>query len=821
MTSVIGHVLSIDFPPAYQSWENTDPATLFDAPTVKNEANPKAHVCRHLQGEAKGCDYLVLWLDCDREGENICFEVIDNTVRWMSRVAGQQVFRARFSAISAPEIKGAMAALGEPNRNESLAVDARQELDLKVGVAFTRFQTRFFQGKYGNLDASVISYGPCQTPTLNFCVERHQALVAFQPEPFWVVRPVVAKAGQRPALEWGRGRVFDAEVGAVFQRLVHEARQLRVTEVSEKEERRQRPPGLNTVELLKTASSSLGMGPAHAMQMAERLYTQGYLSYPRTESSAYPPNFDFHPILAAQRSHPIWGEYAASLLSAGFVTPKGGVNVGDHPPITPVRGATEMELGGGDAWRLYEFVARHFLGSLSSDCVLRKVRVAFAAGAESFAAMGTTVIKPGFTAIMPWKGVSSEPLPAFQQGEVVPIQEVELHQGKTSAPDYLTEAGKAGDAVRMLETGCDLIGLMEKHGIGTDASIPVHINNICERNYVQIQSGRRVVPTELGITLVRGYQPIDPELCRPNVRAYVEQQIDLIAKASRSVKVAWGVVLGSSKGQADKDAVVQHCLAQFSRKFDFFVKWIARMDSLFEASFSPLASSGKVLSRCGKCRRYMKLIASRPSRLYCPTCEEVYNMPQGGAIKLYKELDCPLDGFQLVLLSLGGADGKTYPLCPFCYNHPPFENAPKLGGAAAAGMPCTLCPHPTCRHAPARTGVASCPACETGTLVLDPVSAPSWRLDCSKCNFLVYLPKNLHAAKVAADSCEECGSSLLELDWKKGQSPVAGGEAWEGIRQAWRHAEREREGQAGPRQGAGQEGGPTDEFPGLLTELGL
>ena len=41
MTSVIGHVLSIDFPAKYQNWDTTDPSTLFDAPTLKNESNPK------------------------------------------------------------------------------------------------------------------------------------------------------------------------------------------------------------------------------------------------------------------------------------------------------------------------------------------------------------------------------------------------------------------------------------------------------------------------------------------------------------------------------------------------------------------------------------------------------------------------------------------------------------------------------------------------------------------------------------------------------------------------------------------------------------
>jgi DNA topoisomerase-3 len=74
----------------------------------------------------------------------------------------------------------------------------------------------------------------------------------------------------------------------------------------------------------------------------------------------------------------------------------------------------------------------------------------------------------------------------------------------------------------------------------------------------------------------------------------------------------------------------------------------------------------------------MQYIMTKPSRLYCETCEAVYPVPQGGSIKLYKELVCPLDAFELVLFSVGGADGRAYPLCPYCYSHPPFENVAKV-----------------------------------------------------------------------------------------------------------------------------------------------
>lgn len=85
---------------------------------------------------------------------------------------------------------------------------------------------------------------------------------------------------------------------------------------------------------------------------------------------------------------------------------------------------------------------------------------------------------------------------------------------------------------------------------------------------LQVQAGRRLIPTALGVSLIRGYQCIDPDLCLPDIRSFIEQQITLV-----------------SKGQANHSLVVQHVLAQFQQKFSYFVKKVQYSIMMKKACF--------------------------------------------------------------------------------------------------------------------------------------------------------------------------------------------------------------------------------------------
>lgn len=153
------------------------------------------------------------------------------------------------------------------------------------------------QTKYAGLNNSVISYGPCQTPTLGFCVERHDEILQFKPEKYWKLDAKVAgrpghvpvplplplpppqvsqggRGGTVVSLSWGREGLFDKEVAHLFLVQVQDCREARVVSVASKSRSKAPPIALHTVEMLRAASSKLHMGPKLAMDYAERLYTE-------------------------------------------------------------------------------------------------------------------------------------------------------------------------------------------------------------------------------------------------------------------------------------------------------------------------------------------------------------------------------------------------------------------------------------------------------------------------------------------------------------------------------------------------------------------
>ncbi len=232
--------------------------------------------------------------------------------------------------------------------------------------------------------------------------------------------------------------------------------------------------------------------------------------------------------------------------------------------------------------RIYEYIVRHFLGSVSGNCKVAKTTVKFEIAGEKFSAKGKHVIDAGFTSIMYWLKISEQVLPNLDDVRELPVVEVMVEQGTTAPPDFLSES--------------ELVELMEKHGIGTDASISVHINNICERNYCQVSHNRTLVPTKLGIALVHGYHKILKDLVQPDVRASIEKKVGDIAS-----------------GNAKRDEVVQYALLEFEGKFKYLMQEIGKMDELFEASFAlpntlssgPGPAGSKLRTKCGKCRRYV------------------------------------------------------------------------------------------------------------------------------------------------------------------------------------------------------------------------
>uniref|UniRef100_A0A0K0EJX5 DNA topoisomerase n=1 Tax=Strongyloides stercoralis TaxID=6248 RepID=A0A0K0EJX5_STRER len=522
-TSVSGHMMTIDFGPEYQNWENVSTVRLFDAPVKSFVMEAMKNIEGTLCDWAVKCSVLVIWTDCDREGEKIGNEIAETCLKYNRNI---DIHRARFSEVTPFAIRNALNNLTRLDQNMVNAVDCRSELDLRIGAAFTRLQTLYLKRRFNNMlinwtgDAkSIISYGSCQFPTLGFVVDRYLMVKNFVPENFWKLRAFHLKNGVKTEFSWERGRVFFKPVAESFLMLCKNSTSTaKIISVEKNPKSKFRPLAMDTICLEKLAVRYLKMSSKHAMDLAEKLYSKGFISYPRTETNIFPKNLNLSVLVEKQTDGTLWGQFAQEILNNGGPKPRNGKKSDEaHPPIHPLALVTKEQLQNNDMFRLYELVVRHFLACCSRDAKGKETSVFMGIGEEVFKASGLQIEDKGYLEVYPYDKWSDKILPEYIVNEKVSENlELDIHEGKTTAPPLLNEA--------------DLISLMDKYGIGTDATHAEHIETIQKRKYCSLNGERRFVPSPLGLALVESYNHLGYQLSKPDLRADLERGLESICK---------------------------------------------------------------------------------------------------------------------------------------------------------------------------------------------------------------------------------------------------------------------------------------------------
>lgn len=805
VTSVAGHVTEEDFTGAAKSWKGFPLRELFTAPITKCYRENVKDIKENIENLMRRADTLVLWLDCDREGENICFEVVEIAKRAAKR--NFTVKRAHFSALTQRDIQFAIDHLREPDARLSEAVEARKEMDLRIGAAFTRFQTLRLRDSVSSI-TGVTSFGTCQFPALGFVVRREWERQGFLPEEYFTMRLYHTKT----TFVSVRGSIYD-QVGAtvlyedMLLRAAHNSVSLpaRVDEAKHEREEcgtdgmyrvevvnvrqcqnhRRQPFPLSTVMMQKLAATNLHMSSEKSMKTAELLYQDGYLSYPRTETNHFTfTNEELLDLVKIQTGNHEVGAYAEKMLqeaSTRFCTPlNGGQDDKAHPPIHPTKLFTssfDADEKNGEKMKLYQLIVKHFLACLSPPAVDAQTIVTVVCGGENFTASGSTVVSPGWTEVFPYAQRSSTLIPNYQLHETFIPTSILLEKSVTSPPPRLTETA--------------LISAMDENGIGTDATIAQHIKTLIDRQYVK-RVGQSMEPTFLGMALAAAYEALGlSSLLQPQLRAQMEAAMGDIAV-----------------GRATKKDVVDAAVSFYREVFDRLVArekdflqvviCFMRQDEEFGLTQPYRFVSGELCGRlpegegganelipnssavgfstnsidssflvdvqvvdtafgqCGRCQNALVLVESAQDNsrrfVQCRYCTLQFRLPNTKyvTVALYSpSVMCPLCQFS-VLQAESRERHTKYTFCPYCFQHPPPPSVNISSDIESIGMTdfrCTQCVHPSCVLAKGKEhiGITKCISCKTNELRLrQTASGNKYLLSCSGypcCTLRIGLPK--------------------------------------------------------------------------------
>ena len=507
-------------------------------------------VLSRLAGLVKNAEEVFLATGPDREGEAIAWDLQD-------ALKLKNAKRVTYTEITEAAIR---AALSTP-RSIDMALVAAQE----GRRVLDRFCGYMVSGPLSNASGEKLSAGRVQSPAVRLVVDREKEIKAFSSTTHYGAELTFENVDNitdgwkaalliKPWIEEGQEYLLDKSLAEKAAAL----RTLDVLDCKESESRAAPPAPFTTSTLQQAASSSLKFTPKQTMQLAQRLYEQGAITYMRTDS----------PNLSQEAVHAIRA-YCEAKGWPLVETPrtwksKEGAQEA-HEAIRPTH--IEIEEAGetADEKALYRLILLRSLACQLEDAVYAVRTLQLGAELDGkqalFEAKGRTLLSQG------WKVLADQengPDEGAEEGQKEPSNPVPAMKPGTKATALTgtVTTKKTKPAARFTEAS--LIRELEKRGIGRPSTYAAIIDTISSRKYVTTEK-RFLVPTPLGEKIVSGlsghFSFIEYDFTRT-----MEQSLDDIAE-----------------GKAEYRTVIASAHEQLSREVREFAK-----------------ATGKVCGKCGK-----------------------------------------------------------------------------------------------------------------------------------------------------------------------------------------------------------------------------
>jgi DNA topoisomerase-3 len=587
ITWCIGHLVELEEPatydPAWKPWRLDVLPMVPDAFRLRASAHAAGHLRavrallrdRRFRGAINACD-------AGREGELI--------FRYVYQYAGARlpVRRLWISSMTDEAIRKGLAGLRPALQLDPLADAARSrsEADWLVGMNATRAVTvRNREGGH----TSLYSIGRVQTPTLAMIVRREQEIRAFVPRDYWEVRAELATAeGRTFGAIWKHGAVTRLGSAELAEVVVGRDRDAvvpdgpRVESVKAKAVREPPPLLFDLTSLQRTANRRFGFTATRTLELAQALYERHkLLTYPRTDSRYLSNDLagELPEMFRALGEVPDYAPFVEPLLVGPVARPRRVFDDGkvhDHHAIIPTGARVRLEALDRDERRLFDLVARRFIGAFHGDAefAVTEAWIRVAAGEPSkppaepaileavppppdrYFARGRLRTAAGWQAVAgideasSVRGARDDGRREGRDGQdgdeteagglLPPLVEGQLLTGtfasrakQTTPPPRFTEATLLG-AMESAGKAIDdeaLRAAMKDSGLGTPATRAAIIETLLKRDFI-VRERQHLLPTETGTSLIEAL-PV-ASLASPELTGNWEARLARIARGEDS-----------------------------------------------------------------------------------------------------------------------------------------------------------------------------------------------------------------------------------------------------------------------------------------------